>query len=309
MTKVAIVQGTPTYGNLKKSIKRSIKYIKKAAKKNSDLIVFGETWLGGYPGWIDHCPNVAKWEHPPIMEAWQTIYDHGLEVPSAELNDLQAAAKEYQIVVVMGINEVVKKGKGNGTIYNSIITINEKGELVNLHRKLMPTFNEKLIYGMGDGQGLKAVDTSAGRIGSLVCWEHWMPLTRQAMHDESEDIHIALWPSVKKSSRIASEHYAFEGRCYVIAVGQIMKAKHIPSQLTLPENFENEPEAYVCNGGSCVIDPEAEFILPQQFNKKEVFYVDLPKVANLAQFKITLAVSGHYQRPDVFELEVNKKRS
>lgn len=309
MAKIAVVQGTPTYGNLKKSIKRSIKHIKKAAKQKADLIVFGETWLGGYPGWIDYCPNVAKWEDPSVMEAWQTIYDHGLEVPSLELNAIQEAAKEHQIVVVMGINEVVKKGKGNGTIYNSIITINEKGELVNLHRKLMPTFNEKLIYGMGDGHGLKAIETDFGRIGSLVCWEHWMPLTRQAMHDESEDIHIALWPTVKKANQIACQQYAFEGRCYVIAVGQIMKAKHVPRQLIWPESFKNDPETYLCNGGSCVIGPTTEFILSPQFNNKEVFFVDLPKVSNLTRLKMNLAVSGHYQRPDVFNLEVNKKRN
>jgi predicted amidohydrolase len=308
MTKIAIIQGTPTYGNLHKSIQRSITYIEQAAQNGAQLIVFGETWLGGYPGWIDHCPEVAMWQHPPVLEAWKSIYDNGLEIPSSELEQLQNAAKTHQVVIVMGINEVVKKGKGNGTIYNSIITITQNGELANLHRKLMPTFNEKLIYGHGDGKGLETIETNFGRIGSLVCWEHWMPLTRQAMHDEGEDIHIALWPSVKNAHQIASQQYAFEGRCFVIAVGQIMQVSDIPTQLKLPEHLKNQPETFICNGGSCVIGPEAEFILTPQFETSAVFFVELPNVSTLTKYKMTLSVSGHYQRSDVFKFEVNRDR-
>jgi len=309
MAKIAIVQGTPTYGNLNKSIERSIEHIKAAAKVGAQLIVFGETWLGGYPGWIDHCPEVAMWHHPPVLEAWKSIYDNGLEVPSLALERLQNAAAEYRMIIVMGINEVIKKGKGNGTIYNAIITITEDGKLANLHRKLMPTFNEKLIYGHGDGHGLETIETNIGRIGSLVCWEHWMPLTRQAMHDEGEDIHIALWPSVKHAHQIASQQYAFEGRCFVVAVGQIMKVSDFPSQLSLPNHLKKEPNHLVCNGGSCVIGPEAEFILAPQFEVDEVFFVELPNISNLTKYKMTLSTSGHYQRNDVFKLEVNRNRN
>ena len=308
MAKIAIIQDQPTFGNLRKSIERSLTHIENAALNGAELIVFGETWLGGYPAWIDICPEVAMWQHPPVLEAWQSIYENGLEIPSSELDQLKQAASKYRVTIVMGINEAVKKGKGNGTIYNAIITINEKGELVNHHRKLMPTFNEKLIYGHGDGHGLNAVETNVGRVGSLICWEHWMPLARQEMHDEGEDIHIALWPSVKKAHQIASQQYAFEGRCFVIAVGQIVPVSDFHKALTLPPHLENQPETLVCNGGSCVIDPEAEFILEPQFEQKDIFYVDLPAKETLTKYKMTLSVSGHYQRNDVFQLTVNKKR-
>ena len=111
MTKIAIVQGRPTYGNLQKSIKQTVAQITEAAQSGAKIIVFGETWLGGYPGWIDHCPNVARWQHPPVMEAWRSIFDNGLEIPSGELGKLQITAAKFQITLVIGINEVIKKRK------------------------------------------------------------------------------------------------------------------------------------------------------------------------------------------------------
>jgi predicted amidohydrolase len=308
MSKIAIIQDQPTFGDLRLSIERTIEHIETAAKAGAKLIVFGETWLGGYPAWIDVCPDVAKWQDPSVLEAWQSIYENGLEIPSRELDGMSEIIAKYQVTVVMGINEVVKTGKGNSTIYNSIITIDKNGKLANHHRKLMPTFNEKLIYGHGDGHGLNAVDTDLGRVGSLICWEHWMPMARQAMHDEGEDIHIALWPSVKKRHQIASQQYAFEGRCAVIAVGQIVKASDIPSNLKLPKNLRKNLDTLLCDGGSCVIDPEAEFILEPQFNKKDIFYVDLPDKKEWTKYKMTLSVSGHYQRHDVFKYSINKER-
>ena len=308
MTKIAIVQGKPVYGDLQKSIEQSVQAVAEAAAQGSNIVVFGETWLGGYPGWIDHCPDVARWQHPPVMEAWRSIFDNGLQIPSGELGKLQITAAKYQVVIVMGVNEVIKKGKGNGTIYNSIIIIDEKGKLVNHHRKLVPTYSEKLIHGQGDGNGLKSVDTPYGRIGTLICWEHWMPLTRQVMHDEGEDIHIALWPTVHKSHQLASRHYAFEGRCIVVAVGQIMQASDIPSQLELPDYFKEDTSQYVCSGGSCVIGTDGEYILEPQFEKEEIFYIDLPAKKELTEAKMNLSVSGHYQRHDIFKLEVNNER-
>lgn len=308
MTKIAIVQGKPTYGNLQKSIKQTVAQISEAAKAGAKIVVFGETWLGGYPGWIDHCPNVARWQHPPVMQAWRSIFDNGLEIPSGELGKLQITAAKFQITLVIGINEVIKKGKGNGTIFNSIIIIDQKGKIINHHRKLMPTFSEKLIYGQGDGNGLKSMDTPYGRIGALICWEHWMPLARQVMHDESEDIHIALWPTVNTAHQLASRHYAFEGRCVVVAVGQIMQASDIHETLELPDYLENNPSEYICSGGSCVIGPDGEYILEPQFKEEKIYYVDLPDKTELTNLKMSLSVSGHYQRHDIFKLDVNTER-
>jgi len=285
------------------------KLIVEAAQSGAQIVAFGECWLSGYPSWLDYCPEVNFWDHEPIKSVWADMYENSVEINGAEVKTLQRLAKKHEVVLVVGINEVVKKGKGNSTIYNAIITINEKGDLLNHHRKLMPTYTEKLVHGLGDGAGLRAVDTAAGRIGSLICWEHWMPLTRQAMHDEGEDIHFALWPAVKESHEIASRQYAFEGRCFVISIGQILQVEDLPSQLTLPKELQGKNKNYVLNGGSCIIGPDGKFLLPPQYETESIIYFDLPPFRTLWKERMNLATSGHYQRPDVFKLKINRKRN
>src|SRR5258706_5001350 len=232
MVKVAIVQAAPVFMNLEASLARAIAYIGEAAKKGAQLVVFGETWLPGYPAWLDYCPNAALWNHEPTREVFAKLRSNSVTVPSPETKRLGEAARAHQLVLVIGINERVDAGPGNGTLYNSLLTFNSDGSLVNHHRKLIPTYTERIVWGQGDGANLKAVDTSVGRVGGLICWEHWMPLARQVVHDSGEHIHIAVWPTVHEMHQIASRHYAFEGRCFFLAAGLLMKLSDLPSHLT-----------------------------------------------------------------------------
>lgn len=229
--KVGIIQEGPVYFNLEKSLEKAIGLVEEAVQKGANLVVFGETWLTGYPVWLDYCPDVALWDHPPTKKVFAQMYKNAIEVPSPATQVFADLAKKYRIVIVIGANEVVRKGKGNGTIFNTLLIFDEQGNLANHHRKLMPTYTEKMLYGLGDGKGLKTVETSFGRVGGLICWEHWMPLTRQALHNEGETIHIALWPNVHELLQLASRSYAFEGRCFVVAVGQVLAVKDIPAIL------------------------------------------------------------------------------
>jgi len=304
--KIAIIQEGPVFNNLSASLKKAVNLIGEATSKGAKLVVFGECWLCGYPAWIDCAPGVAMWDHQPVKDVWAEMFHNGLQIPGDELNALKEVVREKGIVLVMGVNEVVKKGVGNGSIYNAIITIDKQGVLRNHHRKLMPTFSEKLIHGIGDGYGLRSVQTGIGNIGSLICWEHWMPLARQAMHDEGEDIHIALWPSVHEMHQVASRHYAFEGRCYVIAVGQVIWKKDFPRQLEQPAVMTSYP--YLLNGGSCVFGPKGEYLLEPQYETEDILFCALPGVDQLIGERMNLSVSGNYQRHDVFQLSVNKDR-
>lgn len=208
----------------------------------------------------------------------------------------------------MGINEKVTSGPGNGTIYNSLLTWNERGELANHHRKLMPTHTERLLYGQGDGAGLKAVDTAVGRVGGLICWEHWMPLTRQTMHNSGEHIHIAVWPKVHEMLQIATRSYAFEGRCFAVGVGQIMRVKDIPTELTLPDALKDKPEQMLLNGGSCIVGPDGQYVMEPLWDQEGVFTAEVD-LNRCYEEKMSLDVTGHYQRNDVFQLDVNHRRS
>ncbi|MGW8121422.1 carbon-nitrogen hydrolase family protein [Roseivirga echinicomitans] len=304
---VGIVQSAPAYLNVEKSMQKVEVLLREAAAKGAQLITFGETWFTGYPAWIDYCDEYARWDFQATKTVFARTHKHSLDVNGPEVKQIGKWAKELGVVVVMGINEKVASGIGNGTIYNSLLTWNEKGELANHHRKLMPTHTERLIYGQGDGAGLQAVDTAFGRVGGLICWEHWMPLTRQTMHNSGEHIHVAVWPKVHEMLQVATRSYAFEGRCFAVGVGQIMSVKDIPSDFKLPPELEGKPDHMILNGGSCVYGPSGETILAPQWDVEGVFTaeVDLNKCY---EERMALDVTGHYQRHDVFELTVNKKR-
>jgi predicted amidohydrolase len=306
--KVAIVQKGPVYQDLEKSLEKMLALIEEAVAGKAELIVFGETWLSGYPAWLDHCTDYARWDFVPTKKAFSKMYQNSVSVNGEAIKSLCESAKKHQVVIVTGINEIVEKGIGNGTIYNALLIINSDGQIVNHHRKLMPTFTEKLLYGIGDGNGLKAADTSLGRIGSLICWEHWMPLARQAMHNSGELIHIALWPQVHEMLQLASRHYAFEGRCFVIAVGQMMKASDFPSDLELPEQLQKESNTYVLNGGSSIIGPDGKYLLEPQFDNEKIIFFEIDNLEKALEEKMTLDTSGHYNRHDVFDFKVSFER-
>lgn len=307
LKKVAIAQVSAKHLNLPGSLKILTETVKEAASKKVQLVVFGETWLSGYPVWLDHCPNIAEWDNEATKEAFLKLRQSSVEVPGKETALISKLAKEHQLSIVIGINEMVASGPGNGTIYNSLITFNQKGQLVNHHRKLMPTYTEKMLYGMGDGHGLKAADTSAGKVGGLICWEHWMPLARQTMHNMAEDIHVAVWPTVVERHQIASRHYAFEGRCFVLAAGQLINAADFPKELSLPDKLLKDKNQLVCNGGSCIINPRGEFIMEPIFDREELIVAEIDLDLRIKE-QMTLDTTGHYQRPDVFAYSVNKNR-
>lgn len=305
--KVAIIQDGPIYLNAQATLDKTITLINEASAKGADLIVFGENWFSGYPIWLDVCSDVNLWDYEPVKNVWQKTFEEGLSIGSSIMLQLQAAIKEADIYVIMGANEPISSGKGNGTIYNTIFTFDSDGKLINHHRKLMPTYTEKLVHGLGDGAGLNVIDTPHGRIGSLICWEHWMPLTRQAMHDEGEDLHIALWPYAKELHQLASRHYAHEGRCYVIAVGQVMHKNEVPKMLSLSEQIVLPDSNLILRGGCAVYGPDGSVVKPPVYDSREVIYVDLDLKQSIRE-RMNLSVSGHYQRDDVFNLTVNKDR-
>ena len=307
--KIAIVQEGPVYLDLKKSVEKMTTLISEAVQEQAELVVFGETWLSGYPAWLDHCPNYAGWDFEPTKEVFARMYENSITVPGPETALLCRLAKEHQIVIGIGINEVVESGVGNGTIYNALLLITPDGQIANHHRKLMPTYTEKLLYGIGDGKGLRSVATPFGRLGSLICWEHWMPLTRQALHNAGEHLHIALWPQVHEKLQLASQHYAFEGRCWVVAVGQRMLAADFPTEIDLPPYLADAKDTAVLNGGSCIFAPNGDVVLPAQFGMGGILYHELEDMQKyIYKERMALDTSGHYQRTDVFNFSINFER-
>ena len=296
---VAAVQAAPIYLNLERSVARAIELIGEAAKRRAQLVVFPESWLPGYPAWLDNCRDIAVWDNPPVKRVYAQMLENSVVVPSRVTETLGEAARKHNLTLVMGVTERVAEGAGRGTLYNSILTISNSGALVNCHRKLMPAFNERLVWGQGDGGGLRVVKTPFGQLGGLICWEHWMPLVRQTLHVGGEDVHVALWPSVKEMFQIASRHYAFEGRCFVVAAGGIMRRSDLPRELEASTAAGNEDSEYVLNGGSAVIGPDGLYVAGPAFGS-EVIILARINLDRIREESMTLDVTGHFNRPDLF---------
>jgi len=300
---VAIIQASPVHSNLEASLSRAIALIEEAAKKGAQLVAFGETWLPGYPAWFDYCPEAALWNSEKTKEVYARLRQNSVVVPSRATEILAEVARANKISIVIGINERVDSGAGNGTLYNSLLIFDETGKLVNHHRKLVPTYTERLVWGAGDGDGLRSVKTNAGRVGALVCWEHWMPLARQAMHVAGEDIHVAVFPTVHEMHQITARQYAFEGRSFVLAVGMIMRARDFPAEFETAPLSKNSPEETVLRGGSCIVAPDGSFIVEPVFDCEKIITAEID-LTMIDKEKMTLDVSGHYARPDVFDFKV-----
>jgi nitrilase len=299
---VAIAQSAPVYLDKRASLTKALDLVQRAAKQDARLVAFGETWLPGYPAWLDVCPRAALWENPSAKDVFARLRNNSITVPGEEVNLLNEAARDLKIAIVIGVNERVDFGPGNGTLYNSLVTISEDGQLKNHHRKLVPTYTERLVWGSGDGRGLEAVPTSVGRVGGLICWEHWMPLARMAMHNSGEHIHVAVWPTVHELHQLASRHYAFEGRCFVLAVGLMMPIDDLPHEFRDGTTLPPGNGQWIARGGSAIIGPNAQYVLDPVFDREELLVADLD-LAQIDRELMTFDASGHYARPDLFRFE------
>lgn len=231
---VAVVQAEVA-PDLVVALERTAAGVQAARAAGATLVVFPETWVPGYPAWIDLCRDAALWDHTPTKAVFARMARDSVAVPGPAFDALAEIAREAAVTLVVGVSERVESGPGRGTLYNALLTLGPDGRLLNHHRKAVPTYTERLVWGPGDAEGLRAVETPAGRVGGLVCWEHWMPLARQALHESGEDVHVAVWPTAHEMHQVASRQYAFEGRCFVLAAGSLMRASALrPSSRCIP---------------------------------------------------------------------------
>ncbi len=304
--RAAIIQAEVA-STLGEGIDRARAEISAASADGAALVVLPETWLPGYPIWLDVCRDVALWDHAPVKAVFRRMAEQSVVVPSDATRALGAIARDHNVTLVAGIVERVAEGPGQGTLYNAILTFGPDGALLNHHRKLVPTYTERMVWGQGDARGLRAVDAPFGRVGALVCWEHWMPLARHALHESGEDVHCALWPTVHEMHQVASRQYAFEGRCFVLAAGSVMRASALPPELEPHPSKAPSSDAWVMRGGSAIIGPNGSYLAGPVYDAPATVVADLD-LDRLREERMTLDVTGHYHRPDVFAFEVRRPR-
>lgn len=305
-TRVAVIQGEVAH-ELAAGIALTRRLTAQAAEGGASLVAFPETWLPGYPIWLDVCRDVALWNHAPVKRVFARMAEESIVVGGHSGRALSEIARGSAVTLIIGVTERVESGAGRGTLYNSLLVYGPDGSLLNHHRKLVPTYTERMVWGPGDAAGLQAVTTPSGRVGGLICWEHWMPLARQAMHESGEDIHVALWPTVHEMHQVASRQYAFEGRCFVLASGSMMRASALPAELEPHAGRVTSGDQWVLRGGSAIIGPDGAYIAGPVFDQSTILFADL-ELARVREESMSLDVAGHYHRADCLELRVTRSR-
>jgi nitrilase len=304
MTKIAIIQHAPIVLNREATLEKACRLIAESAASGAQLIVFPEAFVPGYPAWVWRLRPGSDWGLSETLH--QRLLENAVDLARGDLQSVQVAARESSVTVVMGINE--RDGQlGRTTLYNSAVVIGPDGELLNHHRKLMPTNPERMVWGFGDASGLKVVDTPVGRIGVLLCWENYMPLARFALYAQGIDIHIAPTYDSGEAWLGTLQHIAREGGCWVIGAGVSLHRRDLPDDFPDRDALYPAEEEWINPGDSVVVAPGGELMAGPLHEQQEILYAEIDP-ARAAIARRTFDVAGHYSRPDIFTLKVNRQQ-
>lgn len=303
--KVALAQISPVWLNKTATLEKVKSCILEAAEKNCELIIFGEGLVPGYPFWLS-LTNGAAWDNKIQKEIHAHYLKNAIQIESGDLLEIQEIAKAHHLAVYLGIIER-PKDRGAHSIYCSLVYINQKGEIKSVHRKLQPTYEERLTWAPGDGNGLQVHPLKEFTVGGLNCWENWMPLARTALYGLGEDLHIAVWPGAVRNTENITRMIAQESRSFVISVSSIMRKSDFPQDTPhLDLILENAPEV-LADGGSCIAGPDGKWIL-EPVPETEGLFIETLDFNRVLEERQNFDAVGHYSRPDVLQLQVNRER-
>ena len=303
--KIAMAQIAPVWLNKEATLNKIKDSIKEAVKANCELIVFGEALLPGYPFWLA-LTGGAEWNTSLNKELHAHYVSNSICIEKGELDSVCKLAKENGIAIYLGIMEK-PLDRGGHSIYASLVYINEFGDIKSVHRKLQPTYDERLTWAPGDGNGLKVHPLKAFTVGGLNCWENWMPLPRTALYGQGENLHIAVWPGSDHNTKDITRFIARESRSFVVSVSALMRKEDFANGTPhLDAILKNAPDV-LTNGGSCIAGPDGEWIVEPVLHKEGLIIqtIDFNRVLEERQ---NFDPVGHYSRPDVTKLIVNRDR-
>jgi nitrilase len=303
MVKVAVVQSPPVLLDREKTIAKVVATIAEAAGAGASLIVFPETYVPGYPAWIWRLKPAADMRLTADIHA--QLRKNAIDLAKDDLAAIRKAAAKHRATVVIGINEIDSAFSGT-TLFNSVVLIGADGEVLNRHRKLMPTNPERMVWGMGDASGLRVVDTPVGRIGSLICWENYMPLARYALYAQDVEIYVAPTWDYGESWIASMRHIAKEAGAWVIGVSTAMETSDLPE--SFPERDKLfAPGEWINDGDAVVVKPMGAIAAGPHHRRKDILYAEID-VEAARRARRSLDVTGHYSRPDVFSFSVDRRK-
>jgi nitrilase len=286
---------------------KALRWLGDAAGTGVDLLAFPETFLSGYPFWVT-LTDGARFNDSRQKRAYAAYLDAAVEVDGPQVGEIVTAARDLGVFTYLGITER-GTGSARGTVFCTLLAIDPQHGLVSSHRKLMPTYEERLVWGTGDGHGLRVHATREGfRVGGLNCWENWMPQARHAMYAGGEDLHVSVWPGSSWLTRDITRFIALEGRVWSLAASGLMSIDRIPHDFPLRDAVaERAGELDVYDGGSAIASPTGHWLVEPVSGEERLVVadVDLERVGAERQ---NFDATGHYSRPDVFHLTVDRSR-
>ncbi len=303
--KIGMAQIAPVWLNKEKTIDKIKSYIIDAANEKCDLLVFGEAILPGYPFWLSFT-NGAEFNSTIQKELYAHYLKNSIQIEKGDLSEICALAKNYQLTIYLGTIERAKN-RGGHSLYCSLVFINAKGKIETVHRKLQPTYEERLVWAPGDGHGLQVHDIKSFCAGGLNCWENWIPMARTALYAQGENLHIAVWPGAYRNTVDISPFIAKESRSYVVSVSGIFRKTDIPTDIPYFDLIKNNAPDVMADGGSCIVAPDGEWIVEPVVGKEALIIADI-NINKVYEERQNFDPSGHYSRPDVLKLIVNKER-
>lgn len=299
MLKVGLAQIKPIWLNKVKTLDKTIDYINMAAGNNCDLVIFGEATVPGYPFWLELTHGAAFND-----DRQKKIFAHyaSESIIMNDLKPIQETCRHRGISTYVGIIE-----REGHSLFCSLVYIDKLGSIGSIHRKLRPTYDERLVWSPGDGHGLRTHRLEEFTVGGLNCWENWMPLARTSLYSQGENLHIMVWPGSLRNTHDITPIIAKESRSFVISVGCIYTKDSITDDIPYAEEIHKNAPDFITDGGSCAAAPDGSWLLEPQTKNEHLFAIelDLQKVLEERQ---NFDATGHYSRPDVFDLRVDRRR-
>ena len=295
---VALVQATPVLFDKADTLQKVRYWMEKCAERGASLAVFPEAFIPAYPRGFSFQSPVGD-RKPQGRALWQKYWDESVDLPGPELESLQTWCKAFGMYLVLGLVE-----RTRGSLYCSMVYIDDQGNYLGKHRKLKPTGAERIIWGEGGGEDLVSFATPFGRLGGLICWENRMPLARMALYEQGVTLYVAPTADQRDVWFHTLHHIAAEGRCYVFGVNQFVRKSDYPDDLPGIEELKSWPDI-LCRGGSCAIDPMGQLIAGPLWDEEGILIVEVDQDL-VTRSRMDFDPAGHYNRPDVFEFRVKK---
>lgn len=302
--RVAVVQAAPVIMNSEATTDKAVELIEKAAQQGAKLVLFPEAFIPAYPRGLTFGARVGS-RSPEGRTDFRRYWENAVPVPGEVTERLGEAARKAGVYVVIGVIERDTENSG-GTLYCTALFFGPDGVLLGKHRKLKPTGSERLIWGEGDGSTLPVFDTPFGKIGTLICWENYMPLARAAMYAKGVDIYLAPTADFRDTWQATVRHIAVEGRCFVLSCNQYVTKDMYPADLAGYHELEAMPHE-ISPGGSAIIGPLGEYVVEPVSGREEILFADLD-MGLIPYSRFDFDAVGHYSRPDVFQLIVNEEK-